>query len=112
MSKLYHVFMAGSEGGANLSSYLNLTVEDLFDLIYCPDIRRYPEVLNDDISDEDLLVYYYKIQEEAFKDWDEAYVSLPEVFNIENGKLRRGYPSAEEKIEYIKLKIKEWKSEN
>lgn len=42
MSKLYHAFMADSEGG---SSYLNLTVEDLFDLIYCPDIRRYPEVL-------------------------------------------------------------------
>lgn len=112
MSRLYHAFMAGSEGGANLSSYLNLTVEDLFDLIYCPDIRRYPEVLNDDISDGDLLVCYYKIQEEAFKDWDEAYVSHPEVFYIENGELRRGWPSAKEKIEYIKLKIKEWKSEN
>lgn len=112
MSKLYHAFMAGSEGGANLSSYINLTVEDLFDLLYCPDIGHYPEVLRDDVSDGDLLVCYYKIQEDTFKDWDEAYVSRPEVFYIENDELRRGWPSTEEKIEYIKLKIEEWKKEN
>ena len=99
--------MAGSEGGASLSHYTNLTFEDLFDLLYCPDLERYPELLGDNIPDDgELLVYFYKIVEDATKDWDEAYVSYPEVL---------GWPRSKEKIDYLKLKIKEfkeWKNEN
>ena len=108
--------MAGSEGGASLSCYTNLTFEDLFDLLYCPDLERYPELLGNNIPDDgELLVYFYKIVEDVTKGWDETYVSYPEVFYIENDELKMGWPRSNEKIEYMKLKIKEckeWRNEN
>ena len=80
--------MAGSEGGASLSHYTNLTFEDLFDLLYCPDLERYPELLGDNIPDGDGSIQpngssnAFCITITAHESWTQFYQEFMETLDI------------------------------